>query len=130
MMGRVLARRGRLGEALDVCRASVEAKVPEDQRGAAEVAMEVATARDVDPALIPRAASIVNSILASNPFDFTILKMAAMIRHAQGRFEDEVRLYRKALTIQPGDPLCSNNLAWASPKGSDVPRKLFRCSTR
>ncbi|WP_435011794.1 tetratricopeptide repeat protein (plasmid) [Tundrisphaera lichenicola] len=125
MLGRILARRGQLGEALDVCRASVEAKLPEDQRGAAEVAMEVATARDVDTAVMTRAASIVDEILANHPFDFAVLKMAAMIRHAQGRFEDEVQLYRKALTIQPGDPLCSNNLAWALSEGLGRPEEAL-----
>ena len=44
-----------------------------------------------------------------------------MFRHFQGRFEEEVKLYRGGPRLEAGDPIASNNLAWALSEGLNDP---------
>ena len=39
--------------------------------------------------------------------------LEAFLRHAQGRYEEEVALYREAQKLSPSSPLYLNNLAWS-----------------
>ena len=49
-----------------------------------------------------------------------LLLTTAHLRHFQGRYDDEVRLYRAALEHDPPDPLFLNNMAWTL--SEDLPR--------
>lgn len=125
MRGKVLARRGRVAEALDACRPAIESDSDEDRRGAAEVATDLALAPEVTTADMARAAAIVETALKRAPMDYPILVMAAMLRHAQTRYEEEAGLYRLALQIHPGDTLSSNNLAWVLSEGLGRPKEAL-----
>src|SRR5207237_1416717 len=63
--------------------------------------------------------------LRRDPGDYSILVMSAMLRHLQGRFEDEVAMYREVLRGRPGDLLASNNLAWALSEGLGKPAEAL-----
>lgn len=112
MRARVLVRRGRPGEALDLGRGSDDSETADDRGGMAELAMEVASAPDLGPADRARAGALLDDALRRDPADYDVVVIAAMFRHLQGSFEDEARLYREALAIRPGEATASNNLAW------------------
>ncbi len=54
-----------------------------------------------------------------------LLLMLAMIRRYQGRYEDEVRLYRDILSREPGNIVVLNNLAWALSEGLNQPSEAL-----
>ena len=118
MPAQFAARSGRPDEALALCRAAVESAGPDDLRRIGRVAMEVAAA---DPAARQDAGTILEAASRRSPGDYELLVMTAMLRHQQGRFDDEVRLYRRALEYRPGDHLAINNLAYALSEGVGQP---------
>ena len=54
-----------------------------------------------DPVSINKAEEILNLVLKTEPNADVLNIMMAMIRHVQGNYEEEVRLYRKALERRP-----------------------------
>ena len=125
MQARVLAFRGKPDEALDLSRPSADSDLPEDRSGAAEVAMTVATANGTDPILLAKAETILETALGRDPNNYVLTIFMAMFRHIQGRFEDEVKLYKAALMIRPGDSTALNNLAWALSEGVHRPSEAL-----
>lgn len=116
MPAAVLTRLGRGDEALGLLPAALRPGSPDDVREAARVAMTVAAAA-ADPVTLGKARAVVDAARALEPRSDDVLVMAAMLRHLQGRYDDEVRLYRQALARRPEDAVVLNNLAWALCEG-------------
>jgi tetratricopeptide (TPR) repeat protein len=117
MRAQVLAARGDAAEALTLCQLSVNSSATEDLWGAAQVAVSVAIRNQSDPGLLARVDQMMDVIRKREPKHYGLAVLTAMLRHIQGRYEDEVRLYREALALSPGDPTATNNLAWILSEG-------------
>jgi Flp pilus assembly protein TadD len=48
-----------------------------------------------------------------------------MLLHLEGRFDDEVRIYREVLSRQPENPVILNNLAWSLSEGLNHPSEAM-----
>ena len=114
MLGRILARQGKIGPAVDACLAAVRADDAEakDIREAAGVAIGLATAPTASEAVRDKADAVITQARESDPDDADLMIYEAFLRHAQGRVEDEVALYEAARTRSPSNDLYLNNLAW------------------
>jgi tetratricopeptide (TPR) repeat protein len=115
----ILAIRGQDAEALTLCQPSLDSPAPEDLLGVARVAMTVAIRNASDTTLLARVDRMMDIILNRGPKQHDVAVLAAMLRHIQGRYEDEAKLYREALALLPDDAMATNNLAWALSEGMD-----------
>lgn len=122
-LARVLARRGNRSEALEYSKAAIKAPADSalstDPQEIARSVME-ATAMVPEPALWDDAAAVLKATLERDPRSVPIHIMSAMLAHLQARYEDEARLYKGLLALQPANPLALNNLAWVL--GEDLNR--------
>ncbi len=123
----VLAKRGgHQSEVLTLCQAAVAAgKNPADLREACRIVLELAVASRTGADVVKRAYEILTRAMQKAPQADEILVMGAMINHLQGRFEEEVRLYRILLTRIPRNPVVLNNLAWALSEGMNQPSEAL-----
>lgn len=113
MTAKVAARRGRQAEAVGQLMAPATSSIVDDRRGAARVALEISADPGAGPAAISGVGQVLESALAKDPADPAVLVAIATFRHQQARYDDEAGLLRRALAARPGDPVASNNLAWA-----------------
>jgi tetratricopeptide (TPR) repeat protein len=124
LLARFLARRGHLDESLTLCRAAAGAGSRDDRLAAAQIALELVgpnTPARGSSSAIAGAVSVLETALQGSPDDARLLSGLAVLRHAQGEYRDEVRLYRKALDLDPGNVAVKNNLALAVSEGLDQP---------
>ena len=70
-----------------------------------------------DKVTINKAEEILKTLLKTEPDADVLNIMMAMLKHVQGDYEEEVRLYDKALERRPEDYTILNNLAWALCEG-------------
>ena len=111
MLARVLARRERIKDALDACRESI-------RHGGSRVAVQIALSLAVVPGAsaetLQGADEVVDEALKREPEatrgDLYIQR--AHIRHLQGKFDEELKIYRKMLEAYPADHGYLNNWAW------------------
>ena len=127
MPAMIAARRGRGDEAFELLQPVLRPGTnPDDLKEAAKVAMKVAVAAG-DSETLRKAGQIIDAILQLAPDVDEILVMSAMLRHMQGSFEDEVRLYRKIQSHRPENYVVLNNLAWALSEGLNQPEEGLAC---
>ncbi|CAN5851887.1 hypothetical protein BH23PLA1_BH23PLA1_02290 [soil metagenome] len=122
---RLLAEQGRIDEALQLCRAVVEAEAvrPADVLQASQIVLAVAADSAEGP---PGAAvEILETAVQRRPDEPGPRTALAMIRHLQGQYDEEVRLYRELLAKEPSNDLYRNNLAWALSEGLDQPTEAL-----
>ena len=113
----ILARRGAYDEAIALLRGAARTGAkPEDLVETAKVAMTVAAASD-DATTVQKIAEVLNSAVLAEPNSDELLIMSAMLRHIQGNYSEEVRLYRIAQEHRPDNFVILNNLAWALCEG-------------
>lgn len=116
MLGQVLARRERPQEALDACQTTAGAAGAElrDLREAAALAVNLVVPPGAPAAWLQQAEPIIAAARAKAPESSELMILQAYLRHAQGRYEEEVALYRQARDRNPPSPsLYLNNMAWA-----------------
>jgi tetratricopeptide (TPR) repeat protein len=77
------------------------------------------------PERLSQAEKVVEAALERQPDSPDLLTRAGYLRHFQGRYADEVALYRKALEKKPGNPDFLNNLAWALCEGLGQPKEAL-----
>jgi tetratricopeptide (TPR) repeat protein len=121
---RLLARRGHIDESLTLCRTAAGAGSRDDRLAAAQVALELVGPKSSakgNSAALAGAVSVLETALQGNPEDAGLLSGLAVLRHAQGEYREEVRLYRKALDLDPGNAAATNNLALALSEGLEQP---------
>ncbi len=109
MLARHLASRGRMADALAACRVAIEAGNPRESLG---ILLTLAASRRLDPAQLALAGNLADEALAGAPKDLGLIGLVAPIRHFQGRFEEEIALYRLGLELDPGNATRLNDLAW------------------
>jgi tetratricopeptide (TPR) repeat protein len=122
MTASILANRGQRDEALALCRTAVEAGTqPLDLREACRIALNLAVASPGETTVLQRASECTETARrhAREYDDLRVIQ--AMLCHLQGRFDEEVRLYRAVLANQPHDLVALNNLAWALSEGLNQP---------
>ncbi len=105
----LLADRKEFGRAMQACLSSAKAG------GAGEplrMALLIALGNRQDTGLLAQAGEVADMVVARNPDSPAIINLAAPIRHLQGRYDDEISLYRRLSTLRPDDPVALNNLAW------------------
>ncbi len=108
------AIRGEYAEAMSSCRSAFDAGSP---REALRVAASLAVVRRNDPAIVKEADALAAVALAGPHSATEILFHVATIRHAQGRYGEEVALYREILATKPTNILFLNNMAWTLCEG-------------
>lgn len=118
MPAQLYARRGLGEEALEQLKAAAAQTGArhEDLLETGRVAMEVAAA-SADSVTLHKVEDILDTLLQHDPNADDVLILLAMLRHLQGRYGEEVRLYRVALERRPEDFVILNNLAWALSEG-------------
>jgi tetratricopeptide (TPR) repeat protein len=124
LLARFLARRGQIDESLTLCRTAAGAGSRDDCLAAAQIALELVgpkTPAKGNSAALAGAVSVLETALHQNPEDAGLLSGLAVLRHAQGEYREEARLYRKALELDPGNIAAKNNLALALSEGLDQP---------
>lgn len=114
LLARHQVARGDVAGALASCRAAVEAGAPAE---AAREASGLAVARRDDPAILKEVDDLIVAALAKGPKTFDIPVYLATLRHVQGRYEEEVALYRDALALNPPTVRFLNNMAWTLSDG-------------
>jgi len=109
MLARVLARRGRPKDALDACREAIRAG---GSRTAIPVALALAKAPGATPETLQGVDDILGEALTHEPEAVELALPRAQVRHLQGRFEDELNIFRDVQRLRPGDHGYLNNWAW------------------
>jgi cellulose synthase operon protein C len=109
----VLARQGKLDEALKFCRAAVAAGAPfEGGSTAGTLVTGTRLAGAEGDARLKQADVILDAALKQLPNNITLLFLRAAVDRAQGRYADAAQLYRGLLAQNPNNVLVLNNMAW------------------
>ena len=109
---RLAARDGRRDEAYRLARAAIDSGAAPGIVEAARAAMVAASAPGADGPALDGAWGVLEAALKRQPRAPDLLVMAGVLRHLQGRYDDEAALYRAALAVQPSHVIARNNLAW------------------
>ncbi|MFO0959124.1 MAG: tetratricopeptide repeat protein [Isosphaeraceae bacterium] len=125
MLAAAQAQRGQLAQALATCQGAMPKARGRDRFDLARVACEVAVAPKATPEMIAQAESVIDAAKADGSPDADLLLVEAILRHRQGRYEDEVKLCRQALTLDPKNVMARNNLAWVLSEGLDQPSEAL-----
>lgn len=128
----VLARRGFHDEALQALRdaASATPAGREDLVETGRVTMTIAVGAANDPTTLGRAAAVLDAALRSDPAADELIVMSAMLRHVQGRYDEEASLYQTALEHRPESAVVLNNLAWVLSEGLHKPDHALKYADR
>lgn len=119
----VLARQGKREDALALYLKTIEAGNPRNVREAARNSLALITRDQFDPATIALAEKVIDAARVKDRTSSDLTAMAGYLRHFQGRYEDEVELYKEALAGQPDDFSLMNNLAWTLSEGQKKPEE-------
>lgn len=126
------ARQGAVGEALDLYRDAVANAEPADlraiARGVVTLALEAASAEDSSEVatLLNRADEALNAALDREPQAIDLRLARAGLRHAQGRYAEEIQIYEAVLRENPPDRSFLNNMAWTLCEALDQPEKALQ----
>jgi tetratricopeptide (TPR) repeat protein len=104
-----LGRRGRTGDALDVCQAA-RRTCPPDQ--VASTAVAILYAAKVDQAQCGRVEAWLEDDRRKHPNAVIFLDKLAALRSLQGRYSDALVLYRQVIERNRRNSGAMNNLAW------------------
>ena len=118
----VLASRGQRDDALKLYLRAIEAGDPRVIREAAKNSLALVTRDKFDPASIALAEEVIDAARKKDSGSADLIAMAGYLRHFQGRYDDEVKLYGEALENQPDDVSLLNNLAWTLSEGLNKPK--------
>lgn len=114
LVAQIRLDRGQHAEALAACRAALGAG---SAREALRVGTSLALVRRDDPAFLKEVDALAEAAHARAPKDFEVAIFQATIRHLEGRYEEEVALYREALSLNPPVYRFLNNMAWTLAEG-------------
>ena len=123
MLARVLDRRRRPAEAVAACIAAVKAG---SARSAIPLAMAMAIAPNVTPQTVAGVDDVLGEALKQDPKSSELLMQRAQIRHIQGRFDDEVSIYRDLQADHPADHTFLNNWAWTLSESLHKPDEALK----
>ncbi len=103
-----------VAEAIKSCETALKAG---DVRAATRVATSITIAKRDDLATLQAVDNLATMALAQSPKDPEVVSFVAMLRHLQGRFEEEVAMYRVVLENTPQSYKFLNNMAWTLSEG-------------
>jgi tetratricopeptide (TPR) repeat protein len=114
MLGQILARQKKVDEAIEACRAAVavETAAGRDVQAAATLALNLALAPGASDGARKAADGVLELARRREPESSDLMVMTAFLRHSQGRYREEVELYRAAEERRPTNRIFLNNLAW------------------
>lgn len=120
MLARVLAKRERTKDALDACR---EAITHGGSRIAVQIALSLAVVQGASTETLQGADEVVVEALKREPeaTRADLLIQRAHIRHLQGNFQDELKIYNAMLAAYPAEHGYLNNWAWTLSESLDKP---------
>lgn len=122
LLAAVQARQGNVEKALTLYRDAAAAAGPADLREIVQgIVALAANAPPKDDRLLALADEALNAAIAREPGAADLLVSRGYLRHMQGRYAEEVRIYEDALKKNPKDLSFLNNLAWALCEGLDKP---------
>lgn len=127
-LARVLARAQQPEAALGACRAAVEAPDVgrEDLLQAVRLAAALGAIPSASAMLQDAAGAVFEAALKwREPNVPEVLLMTAYLRHVQGRYDEELELYRRLDALQPADPAYLNNMAWVLSENFDRPTEAL-----
>jgi tetratricopeptide (TPR) repeat protein len=124
MAASCLGRKSRIDEAYTLLNSALKPKPAnlEDVRETGNTAMKIA-ATNTDPETLRKASEVLDAARKLEPSSDELLVMTAMVRHLQGRFQDEAAIYGELMKHRPEDYVVLNNLAWALSEGLNQPDK-------
>ncbi len=127
LVASTLARqKGQAKEALNLFLQAVPKADLEDLTSLAQNALALVTSTgQADPDQLAQAEKVVQAASERQPDSAAFLTMLGYVRHFQGRYADEVALYRQSLEKVPDNPDFLNNLAWALSEGLGQPREAL-----
>lgn len=85
----------------------------------------VTSSGQADPEQLPQAEKVVQAATDREPGSAPLVTMLGHVRHLQGRYGDEVALYRQSLEKMPDNPEFLNNLAWTLAEGLGQPKEAL-----
>ena len=81
------------------------------------VATKIAILNPSDATLLQGVDELDSAALAQAPKDPEVLAFVATLRHLQGRYDEEIELYRMVLENKPSSYVFLNNMAWTLCEG-------------
>lgn len=121
MRSAVLARRGQPDQALALCLETARVAQGHNRVDMARVASEVALDPGATADQFAKAEAVLATVKSSGPPHADLLVIEGMLRHHRGQYEEEARLCREALDIDPKNAIAQNNLAWVLSEGLNRP---------
>ena len=118
-------RRGQYDQAITLCRTAAQAGDPGLAIETGRIAFEAAVGSRIDPENVRGALEVLGLTIKLVPGSEELLTEKAMLLHLEGRFDDEVRIYREVLSRQPENPVILNNLAWSLSEGLNHPSEAM-----
>ncbi len=110
---RVLAQRlageGRIDDALVICQRIAGQG---DVKGAAISALVAVSEPGRTDEQLAQTADLMDRAHESNPDDFEVLNALSLVRHMQGRYDEELAIYDEITEREPPDQRYLNNKAW------------------
>ncbi|MFO0959281.1 MAG: hypothetical protein U0800_17925 [Isosphaeraceae bacterium] len=119
------ARAGDKARALTLCETAVNKGTAGDRNEACNVAVGLAY-DNPDPALRKQAVAVVDAAVKADRNSSTARSARAMMYHIQGRYDDEIKVYRELLGERLETPQVLNNLAWALCEFQDKPEEALK----
>jgi tetratricopeptide (TPR) repeat protein len=108
-LGAFLAGRGQLDQGAAQLENAARAG---DPAAAGSTALALASAPDADGRWLPLADRFLDQALKTQPDSIDLLQKQARVRYLQGRFEEQIALFRAILDHQPSDFTFLNDMAW------------------
>ncbi len=105
----------RFAEAIKSCRVALEAGEASE---VARVATLITVTNRDNVAALQAVDDLATVMLAKAPKNFEVANFVATLRHLQGRFDEEMAMYRVALEAAPQSYLFLNNMAWTLCEGT------------
>ena len=121
----VAAAQGHRDEALKLYIDAIKIGDPANIHEAARNSLALITRDQFDPASIALAEKVIDAARVKDAASTDLLAMAGYLRHFQGRYDDEVEIYKEALTGQPDDFNLMNNMAWTLSEGLKQPERAL-----
>jgi tetratricopeptide (TPR) repeat protein len=104
-------------QALASCRKSIETGGLVEAREAMRAATSAAIAKRNDLAFVKQVEVIGQTARAKSPNDSSIFVFLAMVLHLEGRYEEEIACYARALELNSANAEFLNNMAWTFSEG-------------
>ncbi|MDR3638954.1 MAG: tetratricopeptide repeat protein [Isosphaeraceae bacterium] len=85
-------------------------------------AMNLANTPAADPRWLPLADTYLAAALKEAPDAIDLLQKQAFVRHLQGKYPEEIAVYKEIIARKPGDHQFLNNMAWTLSEDMNEPQ--------